>query len=438
MFFSDREVSQTRTLLPLLLAAAFLLASNGLQTTMLALRGISSGFPDAVIGLLLSAYFAGFITGCRYAPRLIQNVGHIRAFTAFASIASAAALAHSLVTVPWAWLLLRVVTGFCFAALQIILESWLNEISTNESRGRILSTYRITDFSSVTVAQLAVGLFEPTDFPPFIVMSIGLSIALVPIALTRVAAPAPPASAKLNVRKLFRVSPLAAVGAFVVGVSSAAYWSLSPVFLTAAGFTKETVGAFIAAIIFGGAIGQWPIGALSDKFDRRRVIIAVSMGTVITALGIPAVAELGRGPLLIAGFAFGIFALPGFGLAVAHANDHAEQGEALSVNGGLLMLFGAASVIGPIIAPPIMATFGNSALFFLVASVYALLVAFGLYRMTARAAPEVQEPYVPVPRSSPAIFELDPRIDDTADEETEEDRDDQGAEAGGQSSATAP
>lgn len=403
---------QLRSILPILAAAGLLLSANGMQNTILALRAIELGFSDFIVGILYSAYFVGFIAGCRYGPGFIANVGHVRAFASFASIASCATLAYSLLDHAGGWLALRVVSGFCMASLYMVLESWLNELSTNESRGRVLSLYRITDFSTLTLAQASVGLFNAAAFPVFVVMSIAVSLALVPVSLTRVKQPDAPSTAKLDLKRVWRVSPLAAASAVGVGLSASAFWGLSPVFVTENGYDNGTVGLFLAAIILGGALAQWPIGWASDKFDRRRVLVGAAIGCMVTAFAMPFAASMGSAFLIAVGACFGVFALPNFGLAVAHANDHAEPGTAVSVNGSVLMIYACAAVFGPFLVPFLIPHFGANVVFYWVGGVYTLLVAFSLYRMTQRAAPERSEKYVPVPRTSPAVFELDPRAED--------------------------
>jgi MFS family permease len=410
-------MSVIRSIWPLLLAAALLLSANGMQSTVLALRGIAEGFAPTTIGLLLSTYFVGFILGCRYAPRFIRAVGHIRAFTAFASIASGSALAHAIIVEPASWLVLRVITGFCFAALQMILESWLNESATNQTRGRILSIYRITDFTTVTAAQALITFFDPMSFRIFAITSIALSIALVPVALTRVEAPAIPASAKLDLKRLWSLSPVAAAAAFCVGLSASAFWSMGPSFVTDYGYEPSTAGYFIGAIILGGAIAQWPIGWLSDRVDRRKILILSSSGAAVMALILPTTAAMSEIMLLVGALGFGMFALTNFGLAVAHANDHADPGSSVSVNGSLLMLYGLAAIGGPIIVPQVMSNFGTASLFYWVTLVYCLLVLFTTYRLSQRGAPVQRDKYVPIPRTSPAVFELDPRAVTDEDDE---------------------
>ena len=399
------------SLWPLFLAAAILLGANALQTTLLAVRGAAEGFPPEVIGLLLSGYYAGLIAGCRLAPTAVRDVGHIRAFTAFASIASAAALAHALLVAPAFWIALRVVTGFCFAGLAMVMESWLNERATNQNRGQVLSVYRVVDFASVTLLQASIGLFDPRSVTLFALLSIGLSLALVPVALSRTEAPAPPASARLDVGRLWRTSPVAVVGSGLVGLAAAAYWGMVPVFTVAKGLDGGAAGLLLGAIVVGGALAQWPVGWLSDHLDRRLVLAASAGGAALTAVLVPVAAGVGTGALLLAGALFGLFALPCFGLAVAHANDHAGPGEALSVSGGLLMVYAAVAITGPVLAASLMRAFGPDALFGWIAGIYTALAAFALLRTLQRAAPERDEPYVPVPRTTPAVFALDPRAE---------------------------
>lgn len=400
------------SLWPLLLSGGVLLGCNGLQSTLLAVRGEAEGFSPLVIGLFLSTYHVGLVAGCRFAPGAIRDVGHIRAFTAFASLASAATLAHAVVIEPAFWLALRVLTGFCFAGLQMIVEAWLNERATNATRGQVLSAYRITDFTAVTLLQSSLVLFDPISFVPFALISVGVSLALVPVALTRVEAPAVPASARLDLGRLWRLSPVAAAGAALVGLVASSFWAMSPIFVAGYGHDPADAGPFIGAIVLGGAVSQWPMGWLSDRFDRRGVLAVAALGAAGVALALPVVAaNLPIAALFASATVFGVFALPCFGLTVAHANDQAEPGTALSVNGSLLLLYGVAAIVGPVVAPAIMSVAGPGGLFWFVAAGNVLLAAFCAYRMVTRAAPAVTVPYVPVPRTSPVVFALDPRAD---------------------------
>ena len=400
------------SLWPLLLSGGVLLGANGLQSTLLAVRGGAEGFPPLVVGLLLSAYYAGLVVGCQAAPGIVRDVGHIRAFTAFASIASAATLLHAVVVDEAVWLGLRVATGFSFAVLQMIVEAWLNERATNETRGQVLSAYRITDFAAVTALQSSLVLFDPMGFTLFALLSVLVSVALVPVALTRIEAPAPPASARLDLGALWRLSPVAAAGAALVGLTASSFWAMSPVFVAGYGYAPSDAGPFVGAIILGGALSQAPVGWLSDHLDRRLVLLGTTVGASGMALVLPVAAGVSLEALLGAAALFGALALPGFGLSIAHANDHARPGTTLSVNGGMLLLYGAAAIAGPVIASQAIARFGPEGLFWWVAGGYALLALFCTYRMTRRAAPEPAAPYVAVPRTSPAVFALDPRTEE--------------------------
>ena len=397
------------SLWPLLLSGGLLLGANGLQSTLLAVRGGAEGFSGLAVGLLLSAYYVGFVAGCRIVPAIIRDVGHIRAFVAFASVASAATLLHAVAVNEVVWLALRVATGFAFAGLQTVLEAWLNERATNATRGKVLSAYRITDFAAVTALQSSLVLFDPMGFTLFALLSVLVSLALVPVALTRIEQPAPPASAGLDLGALWRLSPVAVAGAALVGLTASSFWSMSPLFVAGYGYDPADAGPLVGAIILGGALSQAPVGALSDRIDRRAVLLGTTTLAMLTALGLPFAASVSLEALLAAAAVFGACALPGFGLSIAHANDHAAPGTALSVNGGMLMLYGVTAIIGPVAASQAIALLGPQGLFWWVAAGYAVLALFCAYRMTRRAAPREPQPYVAVPRTSPTVFTLDPR-----------------------------
>lgn len=393
----------------LLLAAAILLAGNGLQGTLLAVRANIEGFPTSLIGLLMSAYFAGFVLGCRFNPAFIKSVGHIRTFLALASIASASALIHPMMIDVWVWAILRALTGFCFAGLIMVIESWINERATNANRGRILSIYRVIDLSATTVGNALLATASPVDFELFATVSILMSIALVPVALTKSDAPKPIETAKLDIPRLFRVSPVAAVGAPLVGLANASFWGVGAVYAQELGYDNARIAAFISVAVIGAAALQWPLGWLSDKFDRRRVMLASAALGVVSSLALAAYG--GRSPEFLLGFGalFGAFVIPMFGLTAAHANDHATPGEAVATNGGLLLLHGCGSVVGATLGASVMAAFGPPALFYYVAAVYVVFSAFCLYRILTKppVPDERKTPFSPVPKNAaPTVFEI--------------------------------
>lgn len=393
----------------LLLAAAILLAGNGLQGTLIAVRGNLENFPTSLIGLLMSAYYAGFVLGCRFNPSFIKSVGHIRTFLALASIASAAALIHPLMVNVWVWAVLRAVTGFCFAGLIMVIESWINERATNANRGKILSVYRVIDLVSTTVGNALLATADPADFQLFAVVSILMSLALVPVALTRSDAPKPIETARLDIRKLFQLSPVAAVGTPLIGLANASFWAVGAVYAQQLHYNTAQIASFISAVIIGAAALQWPLGWISDRFDRRRVMLGSALCVIASAIALARFGDHSFNVLLMLGALVGAFMIPMFGLSAAHANDHAPAGEAVSTNGGLLLLHGVGSVIGGTAGAIVMQAFGPPALFLYIASIYTIFSGFCFYRiMTTAPVPEAQKsPFSPLPKNpAPTIFEI--------------------------------
>lgn len=396
-------------ILPLLLAAAILLAGNGLQGTLLAVRANLEGFPTSLIGVLMSAYFAGFVLGCRFNPSFIKSVGHIRTFLALASIASASALIHPLYVDVWIWAILRAITGFCFAGLIMVIESWINERATNANRGRILSVYRVIDLTATTLGNALLATADPADFHLFATVSILMSIALVPVALTRSDAPKPIETARLNIPRLFKLSPVAAVGAPMVGLANSSFWAVGAVYAQQLGYETALIAAFISAVIVGAALLQWPLGWLSDRIDRRRVMLGASILGIASTLALSHFG--GKSPELLLGLGalFGAFIIPMFGLTAAHANDHAGPGEAVSTNGGLLLLHGCGSVVGATLGATVMSFFGPPSLFVYIAAIYVFFAGFCLYRiLTSPPVPdEKKSPFTPLPKNAaPTTFEI--------------------------------
>ncbi|KCZ46823.1 MFS transporter [Hyphomonas pacifica] len=384
----------------LLIAAAILYAGNGLQSTLLAVRADLEGFPTAVIGGLTSAYFAGFILGCRFVPGMIKNVGHIRAFVALASIASSSALAHVLFVDLVSWAFLRFVTGFSFAGLTMVLESWINERATNANRGKILSVYRMVDLGSVTIGNLLLAVSAPSGFKLFVLVSILISIALVPVALTKTSSPAPLETAKLDIRELYRVSPVGAVGAMLTGLANAAFWGMAPVFVQKVGYGSAMVAVFMSTAIIGAGLFQFPMGTLSDRIDRRYVIIGASVAGAVAAILLASFAGISQSALLVFGFFFGGLIIPTFGICAAHANDHAAVGKAVATSGGLLLLHGLGSVFGALAGALAMSVFHPAALFWYIAAIYLLLAVFSILRVGLRPSTITKKmPYIPVPKS---------------------------------------
>lgn len=405
------------TIASLLLSVAILLSGNGLQGTLLAVRANLEGFTLTQIGLLMSGYHIGLIVGCYITPHLIRRVGHIRVFAALASLASAVAIAHLLTTAPLIWILFRALSGLCLAGLTMVIESWINEKADNRNRGKILSVYRIVDFSALTVGQLLLTLADPYGFTLFCLVSILVSLSLVPVALTTSVAPQPIHSTHLRLREINATAPLAVATCLAVGLSNGAFWAVGPAFVQQSGYETAEIALFMALVIMGGALSQWPLGAWSDRADRRKLIIGVTLLAAIAGLVLWGLSDVSRWLLLAGGFTYGSFALALYALAIAHANDNCEPGRFVEVSGGLLLIYGVGAVIGPVLAGITMESIGAGGLFAYTASIHLLLVVFGIMRLRREPAYAIakQEHFVPVPRTVPTVFELDPRGGETSE-----------------------
>jgi MFS family permease len=368
----------------LLFSAAILLMGNGLQVTLLPLRAQFEAFSTVQIGTIGSAYYAGFAAGCFWAPHLVKRVGHIRTFTAMVAIASAAPLVHSIWPVAELWWVLRGTSGFCLAALFLIIESWLNEKATNENRGVVFSTYTIISLTVVTLGQLMVNLSEINSFILFSVASVLVSISAVPLSLSKAAAPTQVQTAQVRIIHLFRLAPIAVVGTFLVGMQQGAFWSLGPIFAGSIGLSTLAITIFMSAAVIGGAAGQWPLGKLSDKIDRRIVLVGACVASAVVGISIRLLyPTLGQGIVLLT-LIWGIMAFPLYSICAAHMNDHVEEGGFLEASSGLLLVFAAGAIVGPLIVSPFMTLRTPYALFGWTAAFQILLASFAIYRMRLR------------------------------------------------------
>lgn len=379
-------MSAIRPLIPLLIAAGILLGGNGLQGTLIALRGAQEGFPPPVIGFMGTAYFGGFLLGCLAIGRIMKAVGHVRSFSALAAIASAGTLMLVLVIDPVMWSVIRFATGFCFAGLFTIMESWLNSGAPNEHRARVLALYRIVDIGSVTGAQFLIPIFGAGGFTIFAIMSIMITLSLVPVSLGDRSNPTAPDDVKLDLRRVFSISPLGCIGCVAVGVTNSAFRTLSPVYAEEIGMSVTDVVTFVSVGIIGGAIIQYPLGYLSDRWDRRMVLLLSTAGALVTAIALAFLTDAGALVNFTLVFVFGSFAMPLFSLSAAHANDRAGPGEFVLVNAALMLFYSFGAIGGPFFASVAMERFGPGALFGFIAVIYAIFVVIILYRMGARSS----------------------------------------------------
>lgn len=397
----------------LLLSAALLLMGNGLQGTLLPVRAHIEGFAFPEIGLISTAYYIGFGAGCYYGGRIVRRAGHIRTFSAMASLASAVALTHAVFLIPELWWLLRAVAGFCFAVLYVVVESWLNEHANNDNRGRILSVYNIINLTVITIGQLMLTLADPSSFPLFVLASILVSLAVIPLAMTKAASPAPVERVRIRLRYLYSMSPVGCVGVFIVGLVNGAFWALAPVFAQGRGFDVTGIALFMSTAVLAGAVGQWPLGRLSDMSDRRYVIVGASFMAALGGVAMVVSGNLGPWTGFVSVAVFGSMALPIYSLCLAHMNDLAPKGEFVATSSAMLLLYAAGAALGAIPASLLMSQFGPQGLFAATALGHAALAAFALVRICRRTAParERKEPFIGVPRTSPTLYALDPRGD---------------------------
>ena len=402
----------------LLFSAAILLMGHGLQSTLLPIRAQIQSFSTYDIGILGSAYYLGFAAGCFFGPRVIRRVGHIRAFTAMVAIASTAPLAHSLFLDPGLWWPTRAVTGFCLASLFMIIESWLNEKSSNENRGVVFSIYTIINLTVMTLGQLMINLYDLTSFALFALASMLVSIAAVPLALTKASAPAPVQTVKIRLGHLYRLSPIAAVGAVFTGAQQGAFWSLAPVFADRIGLTTAAITIFMSITVIGGALGQWPVGRISDRVDRRHVLIGLCLIAAIIGIVIRFLTPTQGNGVFILALVYGAATFPLYTICTAHMNDHVAEGGFVEASSGMLLLFAAGAVIGPLIASPIMSELNAYGLFSFTAVLQALLAIYAVTRLRARAAiPEDERTrFVDSLRATHTVSAIDTSVEEPAQE----------------------
>lgn len=402
-----------RPITALLLSTAILLAGNGLNGVLLPLRAVGDHFTRIEIGLVGSSYFAGLMLGCLIAPAVITRVGHIRAFAALTAIVTVTPLCHAMSAQPVVWWGLRALNGLCFAGLFMVIESWLNTVSTLESRGRVFAAYTMINLTVVTLGMQLMALGTPMSFELFSLTAILYSLAAVPIALTKALAPAPPRRARLRLLWLFAVSPAAVLGALLGGLANSAFWTLSPLYGSALGLTDRGIALFMTVVVLSGAVSQWPVGHLSDRVGRRLTAAVIGAIGTVAALALYFISDAQGAYLAFfsAATVYGAMSFPVYALCVAHANDLVHRKRAVEVSSGLLLTFSAGAVVGPLIASMLMAEFGNRALFLHAAVAQFLLVIVMAVRAQRRPSLPVKhvEEYVMVPRTTPAVFDLDPR-----------------------------
>jgi MFS family permease len=398
-----------RTVAIILLSTGLVFTGNGLLQTMLPMRAEIEGFSTSLIGLLGTAYFAGFIAGCVLGPGLIKNVGHIRAFAGVVALLAALILLLPLLVDAYAWVGLRFLTGICLAITVMALESWLNDQASNEYRGRVLSLYIIIANAGWIAGQLGVNLADLAGATLFIIVTVAVCVSVSPVALTPTGEPAPVPDARLDLRGLFALSPVWTIGCFLVGTAEGALWSMGPLFGQQRGLGVFEVTLLMGAIVLGGTLSQWPVGRLSDHHDRRKVMLPVAMATVASGLGMAYLDGLGTGLTLALAALHGALMIPLYSLCLAHVNDSTPTERFVQVSGGLLLLYSVGAAIGPLAAAWLMDRFGPGGLFVFVSGALGLFGLVVAWRLISQKRLTFAYPgrYLPAPRTTQSLHELE-------------------------------
>jgi len=380
----------------------------GLQATLLGVRAGVEGFPITLTGFIMAMYYAAYVGGSVLSPRLVHKVGHIRVFAAMASLASAAALLHAVFVTPTTWILLRAMTGFCFAGLLIVAESWLNHSSTNLNRGSVLSVYMVVSLGATALGQLLLNAAPVDGMNLFILVSVLVSLSLVPIVLTSRTMPQLNPTPRMGIRKLFAISPMGSVGCFSTGLINGAFWGMGAVYAHTAGLDTRDISLFMTIVVLGGILSQWPLGRLSDRIDRRVVLASLSIAITLASLGLALVGGQSREMMFILGWVFGAAAFPLYAISIAHVNDRIKSEDFVPASSALLLVYALGAMFGPFAAGAAMDASGPPGLFYYTAVVSVTLGVFTLKRLYfgSTVEPVAKEEFISVPRTTAQAMEM--------------------------------
>lgn len=370
-----------------------------------AISGEALGFTTAEIGLLGSAHFFGFFIGCWWAPRLMGNVGHARAFAAFTAAGTIGILAHMMWVDPYAWSAMRMASGLSVAGCYTIIEAWLQARITNETRGRTMGVYRVVDIAGSLGAQLMIGVLDPAAYLSYNLLALLCCAAMLPISLSRTEAPETPEAPRLRPGLAWDRSPLGAAGVVVSGITGAAFRMVGPVYGIQVGLAPDRIALFLAAYVLGGALAQVPVGWLADKYDRRSVLIGLSVAAVAACWVTVASAQAGPVAVFLAAGFFGFVTLPVYSVSTAHAHDYAESHERVELSAAHMFLYAVGAIASPLAAAVLISAYGPGAMFAMLSLAHIALVVFGIVRMRARPA-DRRTAYTYEPRTSFLIGRL--------------------------------
>jgi MFS family permease len=383
---------------PLLLGMCVLMLGAGLQGTLLGLRATLEGFLTPVTGAIMSCYYVGYLAGTAAAPRMLRQIGHIRVFAALAAIASATILVQAAFVQPLIWALMRLLSGVCFAGIYVVAESWLNDRASQANRGRLLAIYMLVLYVGLGAAQFLIILAKPSTATPFMLVSVLISLSMVPIVVSATHAPQLAATIprKVRYRDLYRDSPLGVVAVSVSGLVSSILFAMGPVYARLSGLGDKGVATFMAVSILSAVPTQYPVGRLSDRMDRRTVIAAVCTVATIVAGSLVAFPHMPRLLFLLLTALFSGSALTLYSLAVSHVNDKLEPTQMVAASSALLRLNGGAAAIGPLLAGSLIAGFGPAAYFTSLGAMTGGLLVYDLWRKARRqpVPPEQKGPFI--------------------------------------------
>ncbi len=384
----------------LFLSVVLMQLSSGGVGPLDALSGLALHFTTAEIGLLGSAHFLGFFIGCWWAPRLMGSVGHSRAFAAFTAAGTIGLMAHMLVIDPVAWAVMRVASGICVAGCYTVIEAWLQSKLTNETRGRAMGVYRIVDMGASLMAQMLISVLAPASYVSYNLLALLCCASLLPLTLTKVKQPETPKAPRLRPMLAIQCSPLAAAGVVVAALSSATFRMVGPLYGQQVGLQIEQIAWFLASFVLGGALAQYPAGWLADKFDRRHVLIGFSMAAIVSCIVTASLQDLTTTGVMLTAFFFGFTSFPIFSVSAAHANDFADSNQRVELSAALMFFYALGAIAAPLVASNLIAWFGPSAMFMMIAAGHGLLILFGMTRMLARKTHKERTPYIWTPRTS--------------------------------------
>ena len=394
------------TFAALFVSITLLQLSSGAIGPLDALSGRQYGFSTTEIGTMGSAHFLGFFVGCWLAPRLLGSVGHSRGFAAFAACGAIGAIAHPIFVDPWAWSGLRIMTGLCVAGCYTVIEAWLQAKVTNATRGRVMGVYRAVDVVASSGAQLMIGVLEPASYMSYNIVAILCCACLFPLLLTTSEQPRTTAAPRLHPIRTALISPLGAAGVMVAGLTSSSFRMVGPIYAQEISLSAVQTGYFLATVLLGGAVAQFPTGWAADKYDRRKVLIGLSVLSAAVCGSMMLVSVFDVWFVFAGAALFGMVTYPIFSVSAAHTNDFTEPGNAVEVNASLIFLYGVGAIFSPVLTSSLIQEFGPSSFFLFIGFAHAALIVFGIARMGARPTATERTSYAYLPRTSFTIAKL--------------------------------